>query len=193
MAVSLYYTLITVSKIVTLQSSSCTVNYVQYFTLCTVHRYFMYCCRYCRQVNVTFHQTMRAALSLFSSTYNYHGNRSATIINVSSYMKRSIPRIVKRSIFINTETTPNPQSMKFLPGTYWLMMMMMMVMMRMMMMMSMMMMMMVMRMMMMMMPVMMMMMMMPVMMIMMILINQWRLTSLIDQKLSSSLSGLYDC
>ena len=41
------------------------------------------------------------------------------IVNVSSYMKRSIPwhSIVKRSIFINTETTPNPQSMKFLPGT----------------------------------------------------------------------------
>jgi len=40
--------------------------------------------------------------------------------SISSYMrKRNIPslsHIIKRSIFINTETTPNPQSMKFLPG-----------------------------------------------------------------------------
>jgi hypothetical protein len=37
-------------------------------------------------------------------------------LSKSTVRSSSMSKIVSRSIFVNTETTPNPQSMKFLPG-----------------------------------------------------------------------------
>ena len=55
------------------------------------------------------------SLSLITS--RVHGSPSSSRANASRFPKSSAALLQsRRTVFINTETTPNPHSMKFLPG-----------------------------------------------------------------------------
>lgn len=55
--------------------------------------------------------------SLSMITASVHGSPSSSRANVSRFpMNNTAMLQSRRTVFINTETTPNPQSMKFLPG-----------------------------------------------------------------------------